>query len=477
MVFGETAAAPAPDRLLVAIETALPEWAVSGQEVPVAWTLHNAGGGPISNVQLRLHVPAGCGGADELARVERIPAGGRWTARFSLRMPTASDKGRHAVAITPEVSYSGEKGRQRTVGAAQEMLLTRPLEITAPAEPVRLGARDSREVALGLRNWSATVQSAWLKVDLPAGIAAELLAAGPAARDDRSNGAKHTWKLPAVEPGQTVDLRLRLTTEGQAKGGLHPAAVRITGEQPAGWSPAAPLPIAVGPVLVEDNSYPTFGEYVIYAPRYTLRMSKRYGTSRFLHDDAGRPRHEATFWSRRPPIGSPPDALPRLRVGDEDALAWGVPANFLWPTAVPAAVTVLTPKSRVAWSFEDDAVRIEPVAMWSAEAPHEFIFPGQSGWTCWGRSPEWLRIVVVDGAGRERLLAERPQKDQEILIRAAALQVPGYDEAICFAVDRPQKARFDGASIRISVRPGEAFWFGLARPDRLDAWRQSRIKK
>ena len=228
---------------------------------------------------------------------------------------------------------------------------------------------------------------------------------------------------------------------------------------------------------MEDNSYPTFGEYVVYAPRYTLRISKRYGTSRFLYDDAGRPRHEATFWSRRPPVDTPPDALPRLRIGDEDALAWGIPASFLWPTAAPARVTVGTRKSRTAWSFEDDAVRIEPVALWSTEAPHEFIFPGQSGWTCWGRSPKWLRIVVVDSAGAEHSLAKPPQKDQEILIQAAALQVPGYDEAICFAVDRPQKARFDGASICISVRPGEPLWFGLTRPDQLDPWRQSRIKK
>ena len=85
--------------------------------------------------------------------------------------------------------------------------------------------------------------------------------------------------------------------------------------------------------------------------------------------------------------------------------------------------------------------------------------------------------VVADRAGVEHSLAEPPQKDQEILIQAAALQVPGYDEAICFAVDRPQKGCFDGARICISAHPGEPLWFGLARPDRLDPWRQSRIKK
>jgi hypothetical protein len=83
----------------------------------------------------------------------------------------------------------------------------------------------------------------------------------------------------------------------------------------------------------------------------------------------------------------------------------------------------------------------------------------------------------VDGAGTEYWLAKPPPKDQEILIRAAALRVPGYDEAICFAVGPPQKARFDVASIRISVHPGEPLRFGLSRPDRFEGWRQSRIKK
>jgi hypothetical protein len=257
--------------------------------------------------------------------------------------------------------------------------------------------------------------------------------------------------------------------------------VQVAADPQAGWAPAVGLPVAVGPTLVEDNSYPTFGEYVIYAPRYTFRMSKRYGTSRFLRDDAGRPRYEATFWSRRPPAATEAEALPSMRIGLDNLLAWGLPAQFLWPVEVPAAVSVGTGRSRLAWKFEDDAIRIEPVSMWSVEAPHEFVFPsgppGQPGWTSWADSPKWLEIVAVNSAGAERSLAEPPGKDKEILIRAAALIVKGYDEAICFAVDRPQKAHFDGPGLRLTVAAGEPVWFGLAPPAAFKAWRQARARR
>jgi hypothetical protein len=204
-------------------------------------------------------------------------------------------------------------------------------------------------------------------------------------------------------------------------------------------------------VLVEDNSFPTFGEYVIYAPRYTFRMSKRYGTSRFLRDDANRPRYEATFWDRRPTAATSPDAIPRLRVNDQDALAWGDPAQFLWPAIAPASVTVGTGRSRLSWSFEDDAIRIEPVALWSVETPHEFIFPGERfGWTAWGGRPQWMKIIAIDERGQEQSLTKPPTEARKIL--AAALQAPGYGEAICFAVDRPQTARFQETSIQMAEK-------------------------
>ena len=57
---------------------------------------------------------------------------------------------------------------------------------------------------------------------------------------------------------------------------------------------------------------------------------------------------------------------------------------------------------------------------------------------------------------------------------APTLRVPGFDEAVCFAVDRPQPARFEGARIRFPVNPGESLWFGLCRPEAFDACRRSR---
>lgn len=318
-----------------------------------------------------------------------------------------------------------------------------------------------------------------MRVRLPKGIAAQAADGSAVTPDQQADaGASCGWTLPPVAPGHTVDVRLRLATDGGAKGGLHLAVVEVGGTAAGAWTLPVAISITVGPELLEDNSFPTFGEYVVYAPRYILRLSKRYGTSRFLHDDANRPRCEATFSSRRPTAGTAPDALPRMRVEDRDALAWGDPADYLWPNTAPASVTVGTGRSRITWSFEDDAIGIQPVALWSAEAPHEFIFPGERfGWTLWGGKPEWLRIIAEDEAGKEQVLTEPPAKDQAVRFRAAALHVPGYDEAICFAADRPQTAPFDGAGIRISVNPGQPLWFGLARPKTFETWRQSRIEK
>jgi hypothetical protein len=351
-----------------------------------------------------------------------------------------------------------------------------PLEIIAPKDPVRLAARGSRQITLELRNGSPAPQSARIRLRLPRGILVEPSDGSAVTRDEQSDGGNSfVWELRPVAPNQTTNVQLRLSTDDGGQPGLHPATVQVNGSSTLNWTLPVALPITVGPVLVEDNSFPTFGEYVIYAPRYTLRLSKRYGTSRFLRDDANRPRYEATFWDRRPTAATTPDAMPRLRINDQDALAWGDPAQFLWPNTAPAAVTIGTGRSRLAWSFEDDAVRIEPVALWSTEAPHEFIFPGDRfGWTAWGGHPQWLKILVLDERGQEQMLAKPPGEGRKIL--AAALHAPGYDEVICFAVDRPQMARFDGASVKFGVSPGEPLWFGLASPDQFENWSRSRRK-
>ena len=351
------------------------------------------------------------------------------------------------------------------------------LEIIAPKDPVRLALRGSREVTLGFRNASPTAQAARVRLHLPRGVFAESADGSEIKREERSDASNDfSWSVPPVPPHQTTSLHFRLLTDGNGKGGFHPASIQLRGKSAEEWIDPVALPITLGPTLLEDNSFPTFGEYVIYAPRYTLRLSKRYGTSRFLRDNENRPRYEATFWDRRPTAATTAEALPRLRINNEDALAWGDPAQFLWPNTAPASVTIGTKRSRLAWSFEDDAVRIEPVALWSAEGAHEFIFPGEGlGWTAWGDRPKWRQIVTTDEHGMEQELSDAPGDTRKIL--AAALHAPGYEEAICFAVDRPQVARFQGASIRISVSPGEPLWFGLATAEQFENWRRARNKK
>lgn len=381
--------------------------------------------------------------------------------------------------VPPEVTSVSASRDEALMDSTEEKAAASGLQIITPTEPVRLGFHDSREVTLQLTNGSEFSQAARLRLRLPQGVIAQPADSRAVTSHTQPDGSTSSaWELPPVGAWQTVDIRLRLSTDGDAKRGFHPAQVQVTGAGAEDWTLPAGLFITVGPVLVEDNSFPTFGEYVIHAPRYTLRMSKRYGTSRLLRDDAGRPRCEATFWDRRPTAETTPDAIPRLRVNDQDVLAWGEPAEYLWPNTVPASVAVGTGRSRIVWNFEDDAIRIEPVALWSAEAPHEFIFPGgRFGWTAWGARPEWLRIIAVDESGQEQVLTTPPANDQPVRFYAAALQVPGYEEAVCFAVDRPQTARFDGATIRICVNPGEPLWFGLAQPHAFGTWRQSRIKK
>ena len=86
-----------------------------------------------------------------------------------------------------------------------------------------------------------------------------------------------------------------------------------------------------------------------------------------------------------------------------------------------------------------------------------------------------MKIIALDERGQEQLLTKPPTEARKIL--GAALEAPGYEEVICFAVDRPQTARFQEASIRITVSPGEPLWFGLATPDEFDKWMRSRRNK
>jgi len=204
--------------------------------------------------------------------------------------------GRQPIAVTPQVSFRSETGPGSAVGQSQTLLLAPPVEVTVPSSPVRLALKDAREASLRITNWSPAAQPALLELRLPPGITAELADAKPAQMQTIAGGpeplSSFTWETPAIAAGQTAALRLKLSTTGDAKPGLHNPPLRVgcrTGQADT-WLPAVALPITIGPVLLEDNSFPAFGEYVIHAPRYTMRVSKLYGTARFFRDDADRPR-------------------------------------------------------------------------------------------------------------------------------------------------------------------------------------------
>ena len=475
--YGEIAM-PAAEKLYIATKIKAPEWAVPGQKIGLEWIVHNAGNMPVSNVQMRLNMPFGFEGAGEIEKVNHIQPGNQWAARFLVQVPSIGQQSTRKIAISPTVNCDRNNALISTVGDEQELMLTQPLELDPPTEPVRLSVKGSRTTVFKLRSWSFLTQSVYMHASVPTGITAELQFKGVAIPIVETENSKYVWHLPDIVPGQILELSMRLSTIGDVKPGLHYVLIRTAKDIDHSWSPAIPMRITIGPVLLEDNSFPTFGEYVIHAPQYTFRLSKRYGTSRYLHDDADRPRYEATYWNRRPTAMIEPDALPRLRVNDQDVVAWGHPVGYLWPTTSPASVIVSSGQSRIAWNFEDDAIRIEPVALWASEAPHEFVFPGdRSGWISWGEKPRWLKIVAVDSNGVVQKLSKAPSKDQELRINAAALQTSGFQEVICFAVGRPQKARFDGSNLRLAVNPGESIWFGLSAPEHFEAWYSRRAKK
>jgi hypothetical protein len=314
-----------------------------------------------------------------------------------------------------------------------------------------------------------------VKWNLPEGVSAEPV-------DGERNGtASVPYTTSSLKPGQTADVLFRLTISGNAAAGLHVASVQLGYPGPQRkevWTDPSPLSLTVGPVLLDDNSFPAFGEFVVYAPRYTFRLSKLYGVSRFLRDDAGRPRYEATFWDRRTAADRgqiAPQSLPMLYIDNEPVLAWGRPVEFMWPTRSPASVTVGTQKGRLHWTFEDDRIRVEPVSLWTSEKPHEIAFP--ANWTAWGGASEWVHILTVDEAGQEKPLEKAPSEPEAVRFVAAALRVPGYDERVCLAVDRPQTAHFKGAELRFTVGPGEPFWFGLCRPEAFAEWRRKEDQK
>jgi hypothetical protein len=201
-------------------------------------------------------------------------------------VPQSPKPGETNSAVSPLVDPSAPAGNQST----ESIPRAQPLKITAPKDPVRLALRDSRQVALQLRNESPNPQGARIRLSLPHGFLAEPSEGGAVHRGDRSDGGSSLdWELPPLAPHEATSVHLRLSSDGTGQAGIHPATVQVTGTKVEDWSIPVPLLITLGPVLVEDNSFPTFGEYVIYAPRYTLRLSKRYGTSRFLLDDANRP--------------------------------------------------------------------------------------------------------------------------------------------------------------------------------------------
>ncbi|HGE70833.1 TPA: hypothetical protein ENX78_08370 [Candidatus Poribacteria bacterium] len=414
-------------------------------------------------------------------KTSRLIAKGNWIG-FRLLVSELPDQ--NALIVNDEYVQYKKDGDYLVFGdisetpKAEKPIITEadlPLEVTKIDEPIRLAISDSRIVGLQLRNHSNDTQIPIIRIRLPKGINVEPSDNAVVNYSDESeNWNNCTWALPSIAPNQISDVNFRLTTDDKIKRGLHIASIQITNKSLKSWTSKIAFPITIGTVLTEDNSFPTFGEYVIYAPKYIMRMSKRYGTSRFLRDNSNRPRYEANFWDRRPASATTPDALPRLRVEDKDILGWGIPANFLWPNTAPAVVTVGTNRSRITWTFEDDAIRIEPMALWSAEAPHEFIFPGDRfGWVTWGEKPKWISVVILEDSGDIKVLSE-PKSDKQKII-ASALMVPGYEDAICFAVDRPQMAQFNNSSISIAVLPGEPIWFGLSKPDEFEKWWRSRV--
>lgn len=452
--YGDRASTRPTGEVTVALEQDLPAWAVPGQEVVAAWTVRNWSSVPVTDVRIRPVAPASIRCEPEGRRVESLPPGGITTTRFTFAPIAATAQ---PASLGVQVSHAAGDRRRVLSVPCQDVFVKEPLEVVLGAEPISLPKQGTGKSILQVVNWSPQAVRPKVKLNLPQGIAATV------------------GDVPRIAAGQTAKIPIAWTTAGTVQGTLA-ASVQLADGVPGRsdrWTSPAPLRLCVGPVLLEDQSFPAFGEYVIYSPGYTLRLSQLHGVSRFFRSSAGRPLYEKTFWNRRTSAERgeiAPEALPAVYVDGQPALAWDRPAQFLWPKQAPASVIVGSAAGRLEWTFEEDRIRIAPVALWTAEKPHEVVFP--SRWLSWGGPPKWLRVVSVDQEGKERVLETAPNEPTRFL--AAALGLPGQEQVIAFGVDRPQTARFRAAELRFTVGPGEAFWFGLCRPDSFDSWRKPR---
>jgi hypothetical protein len=449
--YGQGQSPPPADRLTVRFAEEPPACAVAGEEFSCAWIVENAGTENLTEVTLRPVVTANLQALTEEIRLRSLRVGERHVVRARLRALPGTRERQAEVRLA--VQFTADGGEKQRLTEALDLAVREALQLTAPTGPLALPKQGTRDVVFRVKNWASTPLKAEMRLNLPAGVVAAVAGS------------------PVIPAGETAEIPVTFTTRGETEGLFTAAVTLVAGPSAAPAGSPVPVRLCVGPVLLEDLTFPAFGEFVAYTPNYTFRLSQLYGASRCFRDGNDRPLYEKSFWNRRTSFEFSflTECLPMLNQDGKPLLAWGQPSGFFWPRRSPAAVTMSAGMNRYEWRFEEERITIRPVRYWSQEKPHEFVFP--AGWVTWGGGPVWHRVWVMDESGQEQALDTPPVEETEVRFTAAALRLPGQDTLIVFGVDRPQTARFKGAELRLTVKPGEMLWFGLCPVSaNLDDW-------
>jgi parallel beta-helix repeat protein len=314
-----------------------------------------------------------------------------------------------------------------------------PTRIT-PSGPLRMFARDRREVTLEIKNTLKKPLSGHVAFSTPPGVAVEPV----------------KLEFKSVAPGATARLPLQVTL-GEAASGKQTLTYRVfwtTADSPPTRSADQSLVVFAGPTLLSEYANRQ-GNYVLYSPKFTARFDLFHGLCRYLADEDGTVRLD----------GAP---LFTLSDGKTSLLDEQTKHAFTWAREAPAdLVAHAYDKCRWQALFYGGRMAIRMDRGWTQFDRAQFEIPGR--WKSPGGPPRWKRIVGVDEKGKESDV----QPGTKLKVAAAELEFPGGKWNLAFQFQPPQPVTFDGAGMKFSIGSlnNDQWHMGFVLPDEFDKWR------
>jgi hypothetical protein len=181
----------------------------------------------------------------------------------------------------------------------------------------------------------------------------------------------------------------------------------------------------VGVVITEDDRLPRLGDFVIWSPRYKLRVSKTYGNSYYLLDRDGQRRH-GLLYGLSYAYGFP--SVRDLAVDDSasthkyfgEILRWGQECSFFWPGKYHLSAIPSWSGFRYNYRFTPEYIVFEITEASGQEyefrlghfaSPRMGDFTVQTGGNADGKSTEPYQWICVDQPPlQDRLLIMAPSQ-------------------------------------------------------------------